>query len=514
MKISKNYLRTIAALSVIATSMIGCTDTDSRAGEDDDRAVGYAAVANTALTVYGALGNGVTLASFFGADGGPQVVDLSEQALEEIEAIVKDTTVTFAYEQYNNEIESLVRDIETITTTDCDVAEPACQTELSNDSQTLTLYATEVNGLWASFTSDEQMHSVQRLKHLPQSMLLGGLRAKLLEERAIVDQNRGYDAEESREIACEEAKYHASVLKEIETEDYSAYADGSFSDVYSKLVEDEFTGSGIRVYAIGCFEGPSASDENVIQEWCEPDNTFNRRRYDCNYDDCGWTENERGDTIMNDTSYHPEAEDIRDDEVARFYDQMRDAVIGGDSFDDLVERLEDMPVCSIGAPTADLQPVTASSGGELINKLFGHVSGTNPGLMFGAFDPSDSSVKATADSGYFKILLAMDDEVGVGDLSGVNNTIVVESDAPLREWIWYNSDFGLVGTGMVWGADGWISHDFSAIDEPHHPEAAKFQDSYYYLIDIENATLPYYPLAFLSSIDQAATVKFYAKTIH
>ncbi|MEX1367568.1 MAG: hypothetical protein AB1Z98_30850 [Nannocystaceae bacterium] len=168
------------------------------------------------------------------------------------------------------------------------------------------------------------------------------------------------------------------------------------------------------------------------------------------------------------------------------------------------------PLCE-GTPTAALQAVAADSEAEFLRKLLGNVDKVGT-LKFGAFDAASNSIRATEDSGYYKILFELSDDFE--QRSSVDNLIVAESDVPLWEWNWYREDYNLISEGMVWGAKGWTPHDYAIVDADSHPDAVPYEGKYYYLMDTSNANVPDVLVSFISSKGSPATVKFYAQYLY
>lgn len=149
---------------------------------------------------------------------------------------------------------------------------------------------------------------------------------------------------------------------------------------------------------------------------------------------------------------------------------------------------------------ASFSPVLAGSSGALINALFG-VSAPSPGLPFGTFNSADTSVTATPDSGYFKILFNLGN---TGASYAVSNTVIGESNLALSEWDWYRDACCFAGRRSVWTSTGWAN-----IDSVGMGSAAAFSGKYYYRIELADVNVADSLGAFIASQGAAATVRFY-----
>lgn len=147
-------------------------------------------------------------------------------------------------------------------------------------------------------------------------------------------------------------------------------------------------------------------------------------------------------------------------------------------------------------------PIIASSATALINSVF-NVQGSAPKLAFGRFNKVASTITATEDSGYYKILLALGTQ---GKVFTASNTVVCCANHPLSEWDWYDKSYSFAGIRSVWTASGWIVIPNSGTD--HLDEAVALGGLYFYKIEMTGQQVPGDLGAFIASKGQPATIAF------
>jgi hypothetical protein len=152
-------------------------------------------------------------------------------------------------------------------------------------------------------------------------------------------------------------------------------------------------------------------------------------------------------------------------------------------------------------------PVLVGSAADLVNNLV-NLNVSTAGLSFGQFTASPSVVKATPDSGYFKILLKLGNaQPGYT----VSNVILGCSTVPLSEWNWYQNDSNFAGVASIWTSSGWKVLDLTTVKTS---AAVPYRGLYFYRIILKNVTMKQNLAAFLSSQTTAATVAFYTPPTH
>jgi hypothetical protein len=180
-------------------------------------------------------------------------------------------------------------------------------------------------------------------------------------------------------------------------------------------------------------------------------------------------------------------------------------VVGG-----LANRTDNLAVWAYqpAAPAGiGYSPVLVGSAADLVNNIV-NLKVSTAGLSFGQFSASPSVVKATPDSGYYKILL----KLGNAQPSyTVSNVVIGCSAVPLFEWNWYQNDSNFAGLASIWTSSGWKVLDRTTVKTS---AAVPYRGLYFYRIVLKNVTMKQSLAAFLSSQNTAATVAFYTPPTH
>ncbi|MEM9455276.1 MAG: hypothetical protein AAGF11_13930 [Myxococcota bacterium] len=323
----------------------GCAAAADRDSDGDDRAVTVATAASVVGIVSGVLSGASSIKNLLdpGDNGEPKIAHLSKEALDEIRDIVTDVTVTFGFEQYINSLNSLVEKIGTYNEPSCSIATDAgCEDELRDASQQLVGLAGQASDIWSSLSSEEDLHAANRMQGALSMVSVAGIRTSLLVERANIDTERGRNGDESWDTACGAAGVYYNRLTRLEDEEFTEYVDSHFGEVYTKQTALKVNTSGgyAIVDFISCFDGPDG-------EYCSNNSKVTVHCTGSKLEWCASWHEQDGKKIQ-DTPYPytlhvvmNERSNARDEH----YESLRQTILGGDAFDDLLGELDRISKC-------------------------------------------------------------------------------------------------------------------------------------------------------------------------